>query len=158
MAGAQVSLRKKSAKSPEGAQLRKKAKGVGESRGQFYLYLIPGMLSFLIVIGGSFFYNVYIGFTKWNGLGHPHWVGMQNYTKLMHDATFWQSFVHAFYFIAAMSIIPTFLGVFLAGSAWFAANPRSRLNHSAHITGTLYGVLAGLVVWWAFIPGDLRIL
>ena len=138
MAGAQVSLRKKAAKSPESAQLRKKAKGVGESRGQYYWYLVPGMVSFLIVIGGSFFYNVYIGFTKWNGLGHPHWVGMQNYTKLMHDATFWQSFVHAFYFIAAMSIIPTFLGVFLAALLFDYIAPRYGNKSAAFMRAGLY--------------------
>lgn len=60
-----------------------------------------------------------------------------------------------FYFVPMPGWL--FLGIFLAGSAWFAANPRSRLNHSAHITGTLYGVIAGLIVWWAFVPVDLRV-
>lgn len=97
------------------AKARKKAKPVSQKgRSLYYFYLIPGLIAFLTVIGGSFFWNIYLSFTKWNGLGKPKWVGFQNYEKLMADETFWASFIHAFYFIAAMSIIPTFLGVFIA--------------------------------------------
>ena len=102
----------------------RKPKGVGENKKQYLWYLVPGMVAFITVIGGSFFYTVYISFTKWNGLGKPRWVGLQNYQRLMHDETFWQSFVHAFYFIAAMSIIPTFLGGFLAALLFDYIAPR----------------------------------
>ena len=158
MATAQLSKRKKSANSPDGVELRKKAKGVGEHRGQYYFYLIPGLIAFLTVIGGSFFYTVYISFTKWNGLGKPHWVGMQNYAKLMHDPTFWQSFIHAFYFIAAMSIIPTFLGVFLAALLFDYIAPRFGNKSAAFMRAGLYMpqivplTITGIMWAWLLAP------
>ena len=117
---------------------RKKKSGSGGGNAVYYLYLIPGMISFLVVVGGAFFYNVYISFTKWNGLGHPRWVGMQNYQKLMHDEVFWQSFIHAFYFIVAMSIIPTFLGVFLAALLFDYIAPRFGNKSAAYMRAGLY--------------------
>ncbi len=145
------------AKTPD-TQKRRKAKGVGERRGQYYFYLIPGLVAFITVIGGSFFYNVYISFTKWNGLGHPRWVGMQNYTKLMHDHTFWQSFVHAFYFIAAMSIIPTFLGVFLAALLFDYVAPRFGNKSAAFMRAGMYMpqivplTITGILWAWLLAP------
>ena len=117
---------------------RKKKSGSGGGNAVYYFYLIPGMISFLVVVGGAFFYNVYISFTKWNGLGHPRWVGMQNYQKLMHDEVFWQSFIHAFYFIVAMSIIPTFLGVFLAALLFDYIAPRFGNKSAAYMRAGLY--------------------
>lgn len=117
---------------------RKKKSGSGGANAVYYLYLIPGMISFLVVVGGAFFYNIYISFTKWNGLGHPRWVGMQNYQKLMHDEVFWQSFIHAFYFIIAMSIIPTFLGVFIAALLFDYIAPRFGNKSAAYMRAGLY--------------------
>ncbi len=116
----------------------KKKSGGKSGNTVYYLYLIPGMISFLVVVGGAFFYNIYISFTKWNGLGHPHWVGMQNYQKLMHDQVFWESFVHAFYFIVAMSIIPTFLGVFIAALLFDYIAPRFGNKSAAYMRAGLY--------------------
>ena len=80
----------------------------------FYFYALPGVALFAIVAGGSFIYNIYLSFNDWGGVGKPQWIGFHNYQKLLHDSTFWASFVHAFEFIFAMSIIPTFLGLLLA--------------------------------------------
>jgi raffinose/stachyose/melibiose transport system permease protein len=82
-----------------------------DGRGAYYWYLIPGIIGFLAVVGYPLFQNVQTSFTKWNGYGPKTYVGFGNYIKLFHDANFWTSFVHAAEFIAAMSIIPTILGL-----------------------------------------------
>jgi raffinose/stachyose/melibiose transport system permease protein len=148
----------RSAKSTPAAESRKRAKGVGENKSGYYIYLIPGLVTFVIVIGGSFFYNTYISFTKWNGLGKPRWVGLQNYEKLMQDSTFWQSFLHAFYFIAAMSIIPTFLGVFLAALLFDYIAPRFGNKSAAFMRAGLYMpqivplTITGIMWAWLLAP------
>ncbi|CAB5241030.1 unannotated protein [freshwater metagenome] len=81
---------------------------------QFYWYAIPGVTAFLALVGGSFFYNIYLSFNDWQGIGTPTWIGLTNYKELVHDHTFWLSFLHAVEFIFAMSIIPTALGLLIA--------------------------------------------
>jgi raffinose/stachyose/melibiose transport system permease protein len=81
------------------------------SRARYYFYVIPGLVAFAAVIGASYVRNIYLSFTKWNGLGTPKFIGLSNYKELYHDPTFWKSFIHAFVFIGSMALIPTALGL-----------------------------------------------
>jgi len=94
------------------------------SQAMFYWYLLPGLLAFVLVIGTSFVWNIYLSFTKWNGLGKPEFIGLANYTRLFADPTFWKSFLHAIEFIAAMALIPTALGLLLAALIFDYIAPR----------------------------------
>jgi raffinose/stachyose/melibiose transport system permease protein len=109
-----------------------------KGKGQYYAYLVPGLLAFTVVIVGSFFFNIYISFTKWNGLGSPRWIGTKNYENLMVDSVFWESFLHAFMFIFAMSIIPTFLGVFVASMLFDYIAPRFGNGAAAFMRAGFY--------------------
>ena len=102
----------------------KRKSSIEKGKGQYYFYLIPGLLLFTIVIVGSFFTNIYYSFTQWIGVGDATWIGFKNYQDLFKDEVFWQSFQHAFMFIGAMSIIPTFLGVFVASLLFDYIAPR----------------------------------
>ncbi len=81
---------------------------------QYYWYAVPGITAFAALVGGSFAYNIYLSFNNWQGIGTPEWVGLANYQELFHDRVFWISFLHAFEFIFAMSLIPTALGLMIA--------------------------------------------
>ena len=80
----------------------------------YYWYAIPGVSAFLTLVGGSFAYNIYLSFNDWQGIGTPAWVGLKNYRELLHDHTFWISFLHAIEFIFAMSLAPTAMGLIIA--------------------------------------------
>ena len=86
------------------------------SSGRYWPYLIPGLVAFVLIVVIPFVWNIYLSFTKWNGLGTPQWIGLENYAKLMVDDTFWQSFLHSIVFIFAMAIIPTILGLVIASA------------------------------------------
>ena len=64
----------------------------GSGRGAYWAYLIPGGVLFLAVIVVPFFMNLYVSFTRWPGIGDPRWIGLDNYTRLFADETFWLSF------------------------------------------------------------------
>jgi raffinose/stachyose/melibiose transport system permease protein len=81
---------------------------------QYYWYAVPGLAAFATLVGGSFLYNIYLSFNSWQGIGTPEWIGFENYQNLIHDHVFWVSFIHAFEFIFAMSIVPTALGLMVA--------------------------------------------
>ncbi len=72
------------------------------------------MLLFTAVIIVPLVMNIGISFTRWQGIGTPQWIGLENYDRLIHDANFWASFRNIIFIIVAMVIVPTLLGLFLA--------------------------------------------
>jgi raffinose/stachyose/melibiose transport system permease protein len=100
---------------------RKKSK---ITNGVYWPYMVPGLIAFTLIVIVSFVWNIYLSFTKWNGLGTPKWIGLENYAKLMVDDTFWQSFLHSVVFIFAMAIVPTALGLLIASALFDYIAPR----------------------------------
>lgn len=100
---------------------RKKSK---ITNGVYWPYMVPGLIAFTLIVIVSFVWNIYLSFTKWNGLGAPKWIGLENYAKLMVDDTFWQSFLHSVVFIFAMAIVPTALGLLIASALFDYVAPR----------------------------------
>jgi len=94
------------------------------TNGVYWPYMVPGLIAFTLIVIVSFAWNIYLSFTKWNGLGTPKWIGFDNYSKLMVDSTFWQSFLHSIVFIFAMAIIPTALGLIIASALFDYISPR----------------------------------
>lgn len=103
---------------------RKTSKKSSLSTGVYWPYMIPGLVAFTLIVIVSFIWNIYLSFTKWNGLGTPKWIGLENYQKLMVDDTFWQSFLHSVVFIFAMAIVPTILGLLIAAALFDYISPR----------------------------------
>ena len=58
----------------------------------YTVFLIPGVLLFLLIIVFPLLANIGLSFTKWSGLGTPVWVGFTNYTKAISDSYFLASF------------------------------------------------------------------
>jgi raffinose/stachyose/melibiose transport system permease protein len=104
-------LRKRSMSVATVAPKRRSRRNSRDSRSIYYWYTLPGAIAFVAVVAYPLFRNIQISFTKWNGYGVAKNVGWRNYAKLMHDSSFWVSFLHAFEFMIAMSIIPTVLGL-----------------------------------------------
>ena len=77
-------------------------------------FLLPGVILFLLIIIIPFLVNLGVSFTKWSGVQSPVWIGLDNYQKLLGDATFWASFMNNVIMIIAMTIIPTIIGLLLS--------------------------------------------
>ena len=77
-------------------------------------FLLPGVILFLLIIIIPFLVNLGVSFTKWSGVQSPVWIGLDNYQKLLGDATFWASFTNNVIMIIAMTIIPTIIGLLLS--------------------------------------------
>ena len=87
-----------------------------EQRNQrhYYLFLIPGILYFTILVVIPFFANTVLSFTSWSGVGMPKFVGFANYAKALKDSVFWVSLRNNLLLIIAMTIIPTLIAIVLA--------------------------------------------
>ena len=101
-----------------------KGRSKSTSKSVYWPYLIPGLLGFAVVVVVSIIWNFYLSFTKWNGLGTPEWIGLENYQRLMVDETFWQSFLHSVVFIFAMAIVPTIVGLLISAALFDYIAPR----------------------------------
>jgi raffinose/stachyose/melibiose transport system permease protein len=90
----------------------------------YWPWIIPGVVLFAFIVVVPFFWNIYLSFTKWNGLGSPKWIGPTNYLKLFVDDIFWQSFLHSVVFIISMAVIPTILGLLISSALFDYLSPR----------------------------------
>ncbi|WP_225844413.1 carbohydrate ABC transporter permease [Streptomyces sp. HPF1205] len=127
-------------------------------RSTYPLYLIPGLLGFLLVIGVPFAMNVGTGFTDWQGVGSPHWTGLANYRELLHDSAFWESFRHSVAMVVAMAVVPTALGLLLAAALFdyvakhIGSRTASVLRACFYLPQVLPIAVAGIVWSWILAP------
>jgi raffinose/stachyose/melibiose transport system permease protein len=86
----------------------------GSRQRNYVIYLLPGLIGLITLIVVPLAATIWFSFTQWTGIGHPKWIGLANWTKLLHDNLFWQSFEHTALLVIAGSFVPTILGLFLA--------------------------------------------
>ncbi|MGW6494028.1 carbohydrate ABC transporter permease [Nonomuraea angiospora] len=124
----------------------------------YWLYLVPSLLLFLVVIVVPFLMNVGASFTRWSGVGTPRWIGLDNYTRLLKDERFWQSFQHNVGLIVAMAIVPTAIGLVLAAALFdyigkkFGPRTASALRAMYYLPQVLPVAVAGVVWGWMLHP------
>ena len=129
-----------------------------EPRGGYWVYLIPGAIGFAAVVLIPFGMNVYLSFTRFRGVGTPQFIGVDNYTRLFADPTFWSSFLNSLYFIVAMAIVPTALGVLTAALLFDFITPRFGSRVSSVMRGLFYLpqilpiAVAGVLWKWMYQP------
>lgn len=126
--------------------------------GWFYLFISPFFLLFAVFGLYPLLASFYLGFTRWDGLGEPVFVGMANFGTLLHDKSFFQCmgntlelglmyippmFVLAFLFALVLnSTLVRFKAVFRASVFLPCITPMVVI---AIVFGLLYGQETGLL-------------
>jgi raffinose/stachyose/melibiose transport system permease protein len=116
------------------------------------------VLLFAAVIAVPLAMNIGLSFTRWQGVGSPDWVGLDQYRTLLADTTFWVSFRNNLALIVAMAVIPTFVGLLLATALFdvvakrFGDRTTSVLRASFYLPQLLPAVVAGVVWGWILHP------
>jgi raffinose/stachyose/melibiose transport system permease protein len=132
--------------------------GRSASSAPYLLYLVPGLVLFVAVIGVPLIMNIGISLSRWQGVGRPEWAGLGNYRRLFSDAVFWASFRHNLALIFAMAIIPTMVGLLLAYALFdfvgtrFGPRTASVLRACFYLPQVLPIVVAGIVWSWILAP------
>lgn len=134
-------------------------KSQSAGRAGYYLYMIPGMLGFFLVVLVPLIANFAISFTTWKG-GNipPRYVAFENYQRLLADATFWSSIQHTLLFIISMTIVPILLGLVLAAvlfdyiSAQFSETWSSFFRAGFYLPQILPLTAAGVLWAWILNP------
>ena len=82
--------------------------------GAAYLFLLPTIIGLLLFTAGPVIASAYISFTRWDLLSAPRWLGLNNYTALLHDRTFWVCVRNTLYYTAVSVPAGTILALLLA--------------------------------------------
>lgn len=79
-----------------------------------YLYIAPIVLISGVLIYYCIGFTLYASFTDWNGLQKMNFVGIQNYSDLLADRTFWIALRNNLIFMVATVAIQAILGLLVA--------------------------------------------
>lgn len=124
----------------------------------YAIFLLPGVLVFLVFIVMPFVVNVAVSFTKWTGVGTPAFIGLANYTKALGDSVFWASFRNNVSLIIGMTTIPTIIGLLLAVflfdyiSRRFGQTVASIFRAGFYLPQIIPVVVAAIVWRWIYQP------
>ena len=130
----------------------------GNPSNRFWWYLIPGLLALLWIIIVPAIWNIYLSFTNYRGIRPPRWIGIDNWSRLIRDATFWASFRNSIWMIVAMVVIPILIGLILASLVFdvvqkrFGAKTASTMRAVYYFPQLLPISVAALVMGWIFRP------
>jgi raffinose/stachyose/melibiose transport system permease protein len=126
----------------------------------YAVYLVPSGVLFVAIIVVPFLMNIGVSLTRWDGIGRPQWIGLDNYTRLLSDSDFWASFEHNVALVIAMAIIPAVIGLVLAAALFdvigkrFGPRTASVLRACVYLPQVLPFAVAGIVWAWILAPDN----
>ena len=115
--------------------------------GMAMLFILPAAIGFLVFYLYPFFRGFYFSLTRYNLLGTPHFIGLDNFTKLFQDKLFWNALLVTVEYVLINIVFQTVLAVGIAVLM-------HRLTKSTVIRGLILlpflisNVIAALVWFW----------
>ena len=79
-----------------------------------WVFLAPSAVLFGVFAALPAIASLVIGFTDWNGLGSPEWVGLRNYQRLVRDPLFLRSLGNTFLYTGMFVVLTTLVSVGVA--------------------------------------------
>lgn len=93
---------------------RRSAPPDGANRWAPYLFIAPALLLFgafvLLPLGSSLYY----GFTRWDGISPPEWVGLANYARALSDGIYLRSYLNVGLYIVGTLVVEVAFGLVMA--------------------------------------------
>src|SRR5205085_8827737 len=96
---------------PGVARRRRRGRGhaPGDPRNIGWLYVLPGLLVYLLFTLAPLLHTVYYSLFSWDGLTAKTWVGLANYSEAIRDHILLISFAHSAILIVFYAVIPVAL-------------------------------------------------
>ena len=122
---------------------RRRDHAPGDPRNIGWLYVLPGLIVYLLFTLAPLLHTVYYSLFSWDGLTAKTWVGLANYSEAIRDHVLLISFEHSAILIVFYAVIPVVLGLLLT-----AALTRSAIRGFRFFRTVLYlpYLLAGVVI------------
>jgi multiple sugar transport system permease protein len=116
------------------------------------LFISPWILGFLIFTLYPFLATLYYSFTRYDIVSSPKWIGLSNYTHLLHDHLFWLSLWNTGFYTVLEVPLSTVVAIGLA----MLLNKKVRglsIYRTVFYLPTVVPIVAGSIVWlWLFNP------
>jgi multiple sugar transport system permease protein len=78
------------------------------------VFILPAAIGFLVFYVYPTIRGIYFSLTRYSLLGQPHFIGFDNYTRLVKDALFWNSLKVTLEYVAINIVLQTILAVGIA--------------------------------------------
>lgn len=80
-----------------------------------YVFLAPGLIIFSVFTVGALIFAFYLTFHEWNAIQpYKPYVGLDNYSKMLHDKDFGRSIVNTVYYTGGSVPLTMAVGLFVA--------------------------------------------
>ena len=115
-----------------------------------YLYILPNMILFLTFMIIPIFMSFYYSTVKWNGLGDPKFIGLENYLYIFTDDVFIKSLFNTVYYSAVTVPILMVLSLLFAVLLNNKIPLRGLIRSSIYAPAVVSTVVVGTVFIWIF--------
>jgi raffinose/stachyose/melibiose transport system permease protein len=92
---------------------RAQKRAPGEPRNVAWLYILPGLLFYVLFTLAPLAHTVELSFFEWDGLTVGHYIGLGNYREALSDPLVRDSFRHSAELIVFYALLPVVLGLLL---------------------------------------------
>lgn len=115
-----------------------------------YLYILPNMILFLTFMIIPIFMSFYYSTVKWNGLGDPKFIGLENYLYIFTDDVFIKSMFNTVHYSAVTVPILMVLSLLFAVLLNNKIPLRGLIRSSIYAPAVVSTVVVGTVFIWIF--------
>jgi raffinose/stachyose/melibiose transport system permease protein len=88
----------------------------GAPRRIAYLYLLPALAVYAAFVLAPLGHTIWLSLHQWDGLTPATWVGLDNYSEILHNGELRSAFEHSFVLILFYAVIPVSLALLLVGA------------------------------------------
>lgn len=115
-----------------------------------YIYILPNLILFLTFMIIPIFMTGYYSLVKWNGMGKPKFIGIENYTYIFQDDVFLKSMTNTFVF--TVSTVPILMTMALFFAIVLNRNMKLRgfFRSAMYLPSIISTVVVGMVFIWLF--------
>jgi multiple sugar transport system permease protein len=115
-----------------------------------YMFIAPNLVLFTTFSFLPLLYAAFISFHDWGLISEPDFIGLRNYTRLLHDGLFWKSLAHTLTYAAGT--VPTSMALGLALAIALNRRLRGRivLRSLYFLPIVVSAVAAGTIAAWLF--------
>jgi raffinose/stachyose/melibiose transport system permease protein len=78
------------------------------------LYVAPALVAYIVLVIAPLGNNVWLSFFNWDGVTPGSWVGLSNYSSVLHDTQIRGAFEHSLVLVIFYCLLPVCIGLLLA--------------------------------------------
>ncbi len=115
-----------------------------------YLFVSPWIILSIVFTFGAMLYVFYLSFTDLHLLNTPQLIGLENYTRVLHDPLFWTAVVNTLEYAVVVTFCQTWLALILAVVLNAKLVGKQFFRTAWYIPSVTSSVVISLIFIWVF--------